>query len=103
RGLTRLESLNIEECGLEWIVAKGEEAIRRFVFLEATFLKLWRLPKLEGFYPRVHTSEWPMLKQMVVHGCNKVEVFASGCGCLHQTSAEGREFAVKPPLFSVDK
>ncbi|PKI65494.1 hypothetical protein CRG98_014104 [Punica granatum] len=103
RGFTRLESLNIEECGLEWVVAKGEEAIGRFVFEEAAFLKLWKLPKLEGFYPREHTSEWPMLKQLVVHGCNKVEAFASGYGSLHQTSAEGREVAAKPPLFLVDK
>ncbi|XP_031391428.1 uncharacterized protein LOC116203696 [Punica granatum] len=103
RGLTRLERLNIEECGLEWIVAKGEEAIERFVFQEAAFLKLWRLPKLEGFYPSVHRSEWPMLKQLVVHGCNKVEAFVSGPGSLHQTNAEGREVAAKPPLSSVDK
>ncbi|OWM63284.1 hypothetical protein CDL15_Pgr022029 [Punica granatum] len=55
-GLAKLESVNIVECGLEWIVAKGDEVIGRFVFPEVAFLKLCGLLKLEGLYPPEHAK-----------------------------------------------
>ena len=35
-----------------------------------------RLPRLKCFYPEMHTSEWPILKDMVVGVCLEVDILA---------------------------
>ncbi|XP_031253827.1 uncharacterized protein LOC116111818 [Pistacia vera] len=36
-----------------------------------------KLPELKHFYLGLQTIEWPMLKQLVVNDCEKIEIFAS--------------------------
>ncbi|XP_044478010.1 uncharacterized protein LOC123205165 isoform X2 [Mangifera indica] len=73
KSLHQLQQLKIQNCKvLEEIVAKEEaNAIVKFIFPNVTLLKLEDLPELAAFYPEVHTSEWPKLKELVVRNCDK--------------------------------
>lgn len=77
KGLLKLEILCIIECGIKEIVAEEEglTAKPKFVFPQLTDLRLLNVPQLVSFYPGMHTSEWPLLKWLVVSGCI-AEVFA---------------------------
>ncbi|GLT60878.1 hypothetical protein SLA2020_336200 [Shorea laevis] len=106
RCLMQLEQLQIVDCGVEEIVAGEEgtegEAITRFVFPQVIHLCLDRLPRLKWFYPGRHASEWPMLKDMLVGSCHKVDIFASEL--LSETLQESQlEISAKQPLFLVDE
>jgi hypothetical protein len=107
RCLMRLEMLHIAACGVEEIVAgeegaKGAEAITRFVFPQVIHLCLDCLPRLKWFYPGRHASEWPMLKDLLVRYCHKVDIFASKL--LNETLKESQsEICTKQPLFLVDE
>ncbi|KAG6700522.1 hypothetical protein I3842_08G116200 [Carya illinoinensis] len=105
RSLTQLENLEIIDCGVEEIVEGEEEedAIERtFVFPQVTLLTLKRLPQLKWFYLGVHTLECPMLKEMCVEGCQKVEIFAYGLLSFQETLRESRhEIFTQQPLFLV--
>ncbi|XP_035538953.1 uncharacterized protein LOC109021335 isoform X1 [Juglans regia] len=106
RFLKQLEKLQIVDCGVEEIVAwDGREAIARFRFPQVTLLNLKVLPRLKWFYPRVHTSEWPMLKDMRVHRCPEVEIFASELSMFQEASQESQRgmISIKQPLFLVDE
>ncbi|XP_031285939.1 putative disease resistance protein At4g19050 isoform X2 [Pistacia vera] len=75
QSLHKLQYLKIHNCKvLEEIVAKEEGAngVVNFVFPHVTFFKLEDLPKLRAFYPEIHTSEWPMLKELLVINCDKL-------------------------------
>jgi len=79
RCLMRLEQLHIFDCGVEEIVAgegEGAKAITRFVFPQVNDIRLIGVPRLKCFYPGRHSTEWPMLKEMCVNGC-QVDIFAS--------------------------
>ncbi|KAE8125070.1 hypothetical protein FH972_019907 [Carpinus fangiana] len=97
--LTQLEQLVIVNCDvLEEIVA-GEEAeqpIARFVFPRLTVLHLAVLPRLKWFYPGVYTSEWPMLKDMLIASCPKVEILACELSSF-------QEIRIKKPLLLLDE
>ncbi|XP_042962578.1 uncharacterized protein LOC122296847 [Carya illinoinensis] len=75
--LKQLESIRINDCGVEEIVgAEGEEAVGRtlvFEFPRVTRLHLTNLPRLECFYNGEHTSKWPMLRNRLIDRCEKVE------------------------------
>ncbi|TXG73703.1 hypothetical protein EZV62_002282 [Acer yangbiense] len=75
--LPNLKTLNLFEiCGIEEIVAKeGAEdaAARTFVFPHLTCLKLHDLQELKCFYPGIHTIEWPVLKELELIGCDKMD------------------------------
>ncbi|KAG6625218.1 hypothetical protein CIPAW_16G081300 [Carya illinoinensis] len=104
--LRQLEDLQIVNCGIEEIVARGgEEATPRFVFPRMTTLNLGGLTKLKWFYPGVHTSKWPSLKNMRVDGCQKVEIFASDYKSLQEGLEESRQSKISSdqPLFLVDQ
>ncbi|KAG7942002.1 hypothetical protein I3843_16G077300 [Carya illinoinensis] len=104
--LRQLEDLQIINCGIEEIVARGgEEATPRFVFPRMTTLNLGGLTKLKWFYPGVHTSKWPSLKNMRVDGCQKVEIFASDYKSLQEGLEESRQSKISSdqPLFLVDQ
>jgi hypothetical protein len=100
RCLMRLDNLLIFDCGLEEIVTReaGAEPIARFMFPQVTHLILIDLPGLKWFYPGVHTSEWPMLKDLFMLACKKVEILASGLLYFQETLQESQQ-----PLFLVEE
>lgn len=67
-----------------------------FVFPKITLLALCNLPQLRSFYPGAHTSQWPLLKQLVVLGCHKLDVFGFETPTFQQRHGEGN---LDMPLF----
>jgi len=103
RCLMRLEELHIVVCGVEEIVAgeEGAEAITRFVFPQVNDIRLIGVPRLKCFYPGRHSTEWPMLKEMCVNGC-QVDIFASEL--LSEALQESQlDISAKQSLFLVDE
>ena len=90
---------------MEKIVAddQGEAKVdAKFVFPRITSLELNNLPRLKTFYCGVHASQWQNLKRLVMHGCDKVELFASEL--FHfQENNEGQSDTLVQPLFIVEK
>ncbi|XP_044474981.1 uncharacterized protein LOC123202894 [Mangifera indica] len=75
--LLQLKQLTLCFCGLEEIVGKQEvDGTPRFLFPQLTRLKLSGLPELKYFYMGSYTAEWPMLKELLVYGCKKINVYA---------------------------
>ncbi|OMP06689.1 hypothetical protein COLO4_07974 [Corchorus olitorius] len=82
--LSNLEKMEISWCdNLESIIepfglnSNDSESSAKFVFPQVSCLKLKSLSKLKSFYPRMHTSKWPALKELEVTGCsNIVQIFA---------------------------
>ncbi|KAG7968622.1 hypothetical protein I3843_08G164500 [Carya illinoinensis] len=110
RCLEQLKKIVIEDCGLEEIIAAeggGEAvAIRTLVFPRVSTLKFRNLKRLKWFYKGVHVSKWPMLKEMRIERCEKVEIFASGVVSFGKTVEDQRQSEmsnIKQPLFSVDE
>ncbi|KAG6646115.1 hypothetical protein CIPAW_08G171100 [Carya illinoinensis] len=110
RCLEQLQVLEIEDCGVEEIVAfeRGGEAvaIRTLMFPQVTKLEFSNLPRLKWFYKGVHVSKWSMLKEMNIERCEKVEIFASEVVSFEKTVKDQRQFEmsnIKQPLFSVDE
>ncbi|GKV51323.1 hypothetical protein SLEP1_g57991 [Rubroshorea leprosula] len=87
----KLDTLKIQNCdSLEEIFGASQpqaqittqptnlvEIVPMFLFPELTHINLSKLPKLKGFIPQIHINEWPSLKQLQVHGCDEVQIFAS--------------------------
>ncbi|KAK4596163.1 hypothetical protein RGQ29_014280 [Quercus rubra] len=107
RCLMQLEDLRIVNCcGVEEIVSREEiaEAAARFVFPKVTRLILGKLPKLKWFYRGVHTSEWPLLKDLEVYECDQIEIFASKILNLQETVEQSQlETSIQQPFFLVEE
>ncbi|XP_042992990.1 uncharacterized protein LOC122319131 isoform X3 [Carya illinoinensis] len=110
RCLEQLQVLEIEDCGVEEIVAVekggGEAvAIRTFEFPRVSTLELRNLKRLKWFCKGVYVSKWPMLKEMTIEKCEKVEIFASEIMSFGKTVEDQRqsEMSIKQPLFLVDE
>ncbi|OMO62379.1 hypothetical protein CCACVL1_22867 [Corchorus capsularis] len=58
---------------------------------------------MKGFYSKVHTTEWPILQELQVIGCNKVETFArdQNLSFLGRQGESQLDFSVQQPLFWV--
>ncbi|KAK8715617.1 hypothetical protein V6N13_042947 [Hibiscus sabdariffa] len=67
----------------------------KFVFPKIRFLALWMLPKLKGFYSKLHTTEWPSLDLLSVCECSKVETLAGEYINFQETQGQSQ------PLFWV--
>ncbi|KAK8633836.1 hypothetical protein V6N13_014671 [Hibiscus sabdariffa] len=67
----------------------------KFVFHKLQTLSLRMLPKLKCFYSKLHTTEWPSLKRLLVGGCSKVETFAGEYINFQETQGQSQ------PLLSV--
>ncbi|MBA0754421.1 hypothetical protein Gogos_005634, partial [Gossypium gossypioides] len=93
--LHKLERLTIDSCGLEEIVSKNVEGLNEqeiwFAFNQLSFLNLWNLPYLSCFYPEMHRTTWPALKQLRIFGCGRVKIFG------HEESQ------VRHSLFLIEK
>ncbi|EEF49757.1 phosphoprotein phosphatase, putative [Ricinus communis] len=105
--LPQLEALNVDGCGVEEIVSKedgvGVEETSMFVFPRLKFLDLWRLQELKSFYPGIHTLECPVLEQLIVYRCDKLETFSYEQGS-QETHTEGQqEIQAEQPLFCFTK
>ena len=106
RCLMQLEDLRIGNCGVEEIVSREgiAEAAARFVFPKVTILILRKLPKLKWFCRGVHTSEWPLLKELEVSECDQIEIFASKILNFQETVEESQlETSIQLPLFLVEE
>ncbi|XP_034707060.1 probable disease resistance protein At4g27220 [Vitis riparia] len=102
KDLVQLEKLELRSCGIEEIVAKDNEVetTAKFVFPKVTFLKLFHLHQLRSFYPGAHTSQWPLLKQLIVRACDKVNIFASETPTFQRRHHEGSfDMPILQPLF----
>ncbi|KAL4637310.1 hypothetical protein ACB092_03G068500 [Castanea dentata] len=105
RFLMQLEDLLIGDCGVEEIVSREEIAkatAARFVFPKVTLLALRKLPKLKWFCRGVHTSEWPLLKELEVRGCDQIEIITSKIlNCQETVGQSQLETSIQQPLFLV--
>ena len=75
--LVQLEDLKISFCEvLEAIVVNENEneATSLFLFPRLTSLTLFSLPQLQRFCFGRFTSRWPLLKELEVWACDKVEI-----------------------------
>ncbi|KAK3419925.1 hypothetical protein EUGRSUZ_G00693 [Eucalyptus grandis] len=95
RDLIQLEKLAIDECGIVEIIKSEEGLVPKFVFPMLTSLELECLRELKCLYKGTHTSHWPALKTLKVHGCDKVEILAS--------HLENEMSLDKQPLFLIEK
>ncbi|KAL3729832.1 hypothetical protein ACJRO7_026905 [Eucalyptus globulus] len=95
KDLMQLEELKIDECGIAEIIEKEDGLVPRFVFPKLTSLELKYLRELKCLYIGTHTSHWPALKSLKVHGCDKVEILAS--------HLENEMPVDKHPLFLIEK
>ncbi|KAM4110287.1 hypothetical protein ACB094_03G183600 [Castanea mollissima] len=105
KSLEQLESLDIDNCGLmEEIVALEEELeTTKFVFPRITSLSLQLLPELKCFYRGKHTSEWPSLKSLTIHKCDKVKIGASNELSFPDTDGLGHHVPIQQHLFLIEK
>ncbi|XP_044475553.1 uncharacterized protein LOC123203298 isoform X1 [Mangifera indica] len=89
--LLQLKTLELISCGLEIIVGELEvDGTPKFLFPQLTRLYLANLPEFKHFYMGSYTAEWPMLKELLVYRCRKINVYA----------LDGES---QPALFSFEK
>ncbi|KAK8508820.1 hypothetical protein V6N12_034922 [Hibiscus sabdariffa] len=105
--LEKLHTLEIWGCeSLEEVIGADDDDDRlhsteslkstpKFVFPKVQSLTLVVLPKLKGFYSKLHTMEWPSLEKIMVGECSKVETFAGEYINFQETQAQSQ------PLFWV--
>ena len=104
RDLQQLEKLHVCYSGIEEIIAKDINGVLdtdttpTFVFPKLTWLQLYKLPELRSLYPRAHTSQWPLLENLEVFECHKLNVFAFETPTLEQRHHEGN---LHMPLFFI--
>ncbi|XP_039161152.1 uncharacterized protein LOC120289843 [Eucalyptus grandis] len=78
--LTHLENLQVESCEIEEIVANGGDTPRsnttQDLFPKLTSLVLRDMPRLKSFYPNLPTLHWPLLKELRVTHCDKLNMLS---------------------------
>ncbi|KAG8480249.1 hypothetical protein CXB51_024839 [Gossypium anomalum] len=75
----------------------AETETTKFVFPKLTNLELDKVPRLKSFYSRMHTTQWPSLKQMDIIECPKVHIFTPQC------PESQVEISNQQPLFCVNE
>ncbi|XP_050274602.1 uncharacterized protein LOC126717203 isoform X2 [Quercus robur] len=105
KSLEQLESLKIHNCGLEEIVAmeEGSEIVTKFVFPRLLSLILELMPDLKCFYPEKHTLEWPSLKHLTIHECDKVKIVALNEFSFLDTDGLGHHVPAQQPFLLFEK
>ncbi|MBA0654133.1 hypothetical protein Goklo_021207 [Gossypium klotzschianum] len=95
KDLQQLETLTIQNCGLEEIVSKNVEGSNEqeiwFAFNQLSILNLWDLPYLTCFYPGMHRTTWPALTKLIISECGRIKIFG------HEESQ------IEHSLFLIDK
>ena len=98
--LVQLEDLYIWGSRVEAIVVNENEdkAAPLLLFPNLTSLRLYGLHQLKRFCSGRFSSSWPLLKQLVVRNCDKVEIL------FQQISLECElDNKIQQPLFWVEK
>ncbi|KAF8019850.1 hypothetical protein BT93_G0517 [Corymbia citriodora subsp. variegata] len=76
--LTQLKELQVESCGLEDIVASGDDTSHsttaRFLFPNLTSLVFHDMRQLKSFCPNLPTLNWPFLEELRVTHCDKLNM-----------------------------
>ncbi|PPD66639.1 hypothetical protein GOBAR_DD36483 [Gossypium barbadense] len=75
----------------------AETVTTKFVFPKLIKLGLDKVPRLKSFYSRMHTTQWPSLKQMSIIECPKVQIFTRQCP-VSQVGISNQQ-----PLFCVNE
>ena len=99
--LVQLKDLQICSCGvLEAIVANEneDEATSLFLFPRLTSLTLITLPQLQRFCLGRFTSRWPLLKELQVRDCDKVEILFQEIGLKSELDNK-----IQQSLFLIEK
>ncbi|EOY18923.1 Phosphoprotein phosphatase, putative [Theobroma cacao] len=68
----------------------NDKAVTKFVFPKVRSLVLSKLSKLKSFYSKMHTTEWPCLKELEVIECNKLEISAEEYLNIRETQGESQ-------------
>ena len=106
RGLQQLRVLKVVGCkGMEEIVSKEEglEMMPKFVFPKTTNIEFSDLDQLKSFYPGIHASEWPLLEQVEVRKCGKLDILATEISSFQKHEFDGLDTPIKHALFLIDK
>ena len=101
KALLQLESLYIQSCGvLETVVANEDEDEDETtpLFPKLTSLKFVKLPQLKTFCFGRFTSTWPLLKELEISDCDKVEILFQEMGL-----KDDLDDKIEQSLFLVDK
>lgn len=103
--LAQLNDLRLESCGLEEIVAfEKVDGVLTFCLPQLKSVTLCILPELKCFYCGLHTTEWPMLKSLVVYHCHNIKIFASGSPSFQKGDEESQlENPFRQHLFLLEK
>ena len=102
KALKELERLEIKDCAMvEEIIAKEEgiETTTLFVFPRLSSLYLESLPELKSFYPGKHTSEWPLLNELIIYECDKLKIFGSNKESVEETNGLDHDVGVIQQRF----
>ncbi|XP_017984303.1 PREDICTED: uncharacterized protein LOC18586575 [Theobroma cacao] len=68
----------------------NDKAVTKFVFPKVRSLVLSKLSKLKSFYSKMHTTEWPCLKELEVNECNKLEISEGEYLNIRETQGESQ-------------
>ena len=103
RDLQQLEKLHLSSSGIEEVIAKEINGVLlgttpAFVFPKLTSLLLYKLSELRSLYPGAHTLQWPLLENLNVLKCHKLNVFAFETPTFKQRHNEGN---LHMPLFFI--
>ncbi|KAL6201156.1 hypothetical protein ACLB2K_024871 [Fragaria x ananassa] len=107
RNLQQLQTLGVTNCGVKEIVA-GEERLQtvfKFVFPKVTRVLFGDLSQLVNFYPGMHVCSWPLLNDLRVFECDKVDIFAEEFSSF-QEKLDGNSSSTlinRQFLFSIEK
>ena len=99
--LQSLDDLSVHDCSsLEAVfdVEGTNVNVNVNVFPKVTSLILCDLPQLRSIYPGAHTSQWLLLKQLIVLKCHKLNVYTFKTPAFQQRHREGN---LDMPLFSL--
>lgn len=91
--------------GIEEIIAKleGVEITPEFVFPKVVYFELEELPQLKSFYPGIHASKWPLLEELIVFRCDKLDIFSVELSSFQKHVLGGVSAPIKHSLFLIEK
>ncbi|XP_004293548.1 PREDICTED: uncharacterized protein LOC101296465 [Fragaria vesca subsp. vesca] len=107
RNLQQLQTLVVMNCGVKEIVAREErlQTVFKFVFPKVTRVLFRNLSELINFYPGMHVCSWPLLNDLAVFKCGKVDIFAEEFSSF-QEKLDGNSSSTlinRQFLFSIEK
>ncbi|KAI6678543.1 hypothetical protein NL676_039339 [Syzygium grande] len=119
--LTQLKKLRVECCGIEKIVASGDDTphsnIAQVLFPKLTSLVLHDMSWLKSFCPNLPTLNWPFMEELRVTHCDKLNTLSftasmnnwaprddqQDLSCQEAESSFERDFPNLEKLLLVDK